>query len=99
MTTRPRNSVSQHGRLAEVIATYFQAVEAGETPDRAAILEAHPDLAAELAGFFADEDQFDRLLSPFRGNAPTPTTWFQGTPSSAPAAPGNNLRVCSESMS
>ena len=77
MTTRPTNSVSQHGQLAEVITAYFQAVEAGETPDRKAILEAHPDLAAELAGFFADEVQFDRLLSPFRGVGPTPTTWFQ----------------------
>ncbi len=88
MTTKPRNSVSQHGRLAEVIAAYFQAVEAGETPDREAILKAHPDLAGELAGFFADEDQFDRMLSPFRDKGPTPTTWFQGTPSSAPATPG-----------
>jgi eukaryotic-like serine/threonine-protein kinase len=88
MTATPMNSVSRDGRLAEVIAAYLQAVEAGETPDRAAILATHPDLAAELAGFFADQDQFDRLLSPFRGSSPEPTACFQGSASANPVASG-----------
>jgi WD40 repeat protein len=88
MTTKSRNSVSRDGRVADVIAAYLQAVEAGETPDRQAILAAHPDLAADLAEFFGDQDQFDRLLSPFRESGPEPTTFFQGSASAKPTAAG-----------
>ena len=76
MTTTHSNSVSQDGRLAEVIASYIQAVEAGETPDRDAIVAAHPEIAPQLVQFFADTDQFDRMLAPFRRSQPTPTTLF-----------------------
>jgi WD40 repeat protein/tRNA A-37 threonylcarbamoyl transferase component Bud32 len=74
-TTRP-NSVSQDGRLADVLASYIQAVDAGETPDRDTIVAAHPEIASELAQFFADTDQFDRLVAPFRQPPLTSTTLF-----------------------
>ena len=77
MTTAHGNSVSRDGRLAEVIAGYFQAIEAGETPDREAIIRKNPEMATELAEFFADQEQFDRLLSPFTRIAPT--TCFPGS--------------------
>jgi WD40 repeat protein len=84
MTTKPVKSVSQDRRLAEVIAEYLQAVEEGQAPDRDELLRRHPELAAELTEFLADRDQFDRLISPFRG--PVPTTLFP--PTSAAAPPG-----------
>jgi serine/threonine-protein kinase len=87
MTATPRNSVPRDGRLSEVIAAYLQAVEAGATPDREAILAANPDFAGELAEFFADQQEFDRLLSSFRGDSPL-TTRFRGSSSSGSAAPG-----------
>jgi WD40 repeat protein len=82
MTTQPRNSVSQDGRLAEVIAEYLQAVEAGKKPDRDLLVARHPEVAHELVQFFADQEHFVRLMSPFRGATPEPTIGFDDPSSS-----------------
>ena len=87
MTTTERNSVSQDGLLAEVIAAYIQAIEAGATFDRNSIVAMHPELAQELEEFFADEDQFDRLISPLRRAVDSPATpWCRGL--SSATSPG-----------
>ena len=52
-------------RLDALIHDYLQQLDEGKTPDRAALLRDHPDLAGELAGFFDDQDriaQFARQL-------------------------------------
>ena len=67
MTTKPRElGIAGPARLAEIIAAYLQASDEGRGPDRDELLDRHPELAAELTEFFADQDQFDRLMSPFR---------------------------------
>jgi serine/threonine-protein kinase len=83
MTAQPKNSVSQDRHLAEVIAGYLQAVEAGQAPERAELLARYPELADQLAEFFTDQDQFDRVMSPLR--QPAPTISF---PSASPASGG-----------
>src|SRR5262245_9496781 len=65
MTARPISQVpplrpadfDREQRLELAIAEYLEGVRAGQPADRAIILARHPDLAADLASFFADEDR------------------------------------------
>src|SRR5437763_4466978 len=60
MSTPDQASGSPPDPLDAVIAEYVQQVEAGAVPDRAALLDRHPDLAERLRAFFADYDRLDR---------------------------------------
>src|SRR5262249_5085422 len=52
--------------LDEVIASYLDAVALGRPPSQGELLARHPELAAELAEFLEDRNQFDLLASPLR---------------------------------
>jgi WD40 repeat protein len=62
-----RDSETRQLRLDEILAEYMQAVEAGQSPGREGLLAQHPEVAAELRAFFADQDGFDRFLGPLPG--------------------------------
>jgi tetratricopeptide (TPR) repeat protein/tRNA A-37 threonylcarbamoyl transferase component Bud32 len=52
--------------LDEVLGAYFKALADGGAPDRQELLARHPDLALDLADFFADEESVDRWTAPLR---------------------------------
>jgi hypothetical protein len=48
-------------RINAILTAYLDAAAAGQALDRAELLARHPDLAAELASFFAEDQQVRRL--------------------------------------
>src|SRR3954466_7334172 len=90
MSTELPDRSERERRVAEVLAEYFAAVESGRAPDRQPVLAAHPDLAAELAEYFAEQDRFARLVEPLRPVAAgAETTASAGaSTSAAPAGHG-----------
>jgi WD40 repeat protein/tRNA A-37 threonylcarbamoyl transferase component Bud32 len=79
----PNDSKASAGDpLDAIIAEYVQQVEAGQVPDREALLAEHPDLAERLRSFFADFDRLDRQAADLRLSADPNRT----TDATAPAA-------------
>jgi WD40 repeat protein len=66
---------SREKHLDEVLGDYLTAEAEGRAPPREELLARHPDLAADLAAFFADHEQMRHLARPLRpGHDPEATT-------------------------
>jgi serine/threonine-protein kinase len=95
MTHAPDDS-GKDQELEAILHTYLQAVDAGQPPDRDALLHKHPQFASELAAFFASQEEVAELargmaepVVPVVPAAEAPT-WAPGV---APVpAPGTQLR-------
>ena len=64
----------EEAKLSAVLAAYLEAIDRGETPDRAAIVARHPHLADQLQTYFADQDRLDALAGPLRANSAAEAT-------------------------
>src|SRR5262245_46107960 len=60
------NTCGREQQLDEVIAAYLAAIRAGQAPDQEEWQTRYPDLATELAEFFADRAQMERVARPLR---------------------------------
>src|SRR5437773_3587547 len=80
MISEPAPSPDREQLLDEVLAAHLESEERGETPDRAELLARHPELADELAAFFADQDRFGCLVGPLSDSTSHPATSFTDTP-------------------
>jgi WD40 repeat protein/tRNA A-37 threonylcarbamoyl transferase component Bud32 len=68
------SSSEREQRLERILADYLHAVEAGTAPDRAALLQQHPDLAADLDSFFRNRDAVQRIAEPIQQQMQEPAT-------------------------
>src|SRR5262245_42803004 len=65
------NGVAERdARLDEVVADYLRAVDAGREPDRGSLFARHPDLADDLAAFFANRDLVESWAALVRETSP-----------------------------
>jgi serine/threonine-protein kinase len=80
------------GKLDAVLDAYRRDVAAGKPADRAALLEAHPDLASQLAAVFADQDAAALTTAP-RTRPPAAHPHTSETPTAAPVAPAARPRA------
>jgi WD40 repeat protein/tRNA A-37 threonylcarbamoyl transferase component Bud32 len=66
MTPGHESASEREQRLNEVLAAYLEAVEAGQRPNQQEWLVRYPDLATELADFFANQERLADLAAPMR---------------------------------
>ncbi len=64
-------SADRERHLDAVLHDYLQAVDAGQAPNHDELLRRHPDLADDLAAFFADQAKLNEMARAMRP-APTP---------------------------
>jgi WD40 repeat protein len=84
-----RDSTDLHEReerLSELLVAYLEAADRGQSADRQALLDAHPEFAAELARFLAGQDRMEHWVAPLRGGA-------QRTPGTVAAAEPDGTRL------
>jgi eukaryotic-like serine/threonine-protein kinase len=66
MADEPMSPAEREQLLDGLVAAYFEAAEGGQRPDSAQWLARHPELAQELAEFFAAQDRLERVAAPLR---------------------------------
>ncbi len=62
----PSPGDARERRLFALLADLLDCADSGQTPDPADLASRHPDLATELAAFFAAETWLRRLTAPVR---------------------------------
>jgi anti-sigma factor RsiW len=82
-------------QLEEILHAYLQALDAGQAPDREALLRQHPAFASDLATFFANQDAVARVAHGMTDTATPLSAVAQAVtlvPADTAAAPGKRIR-------
>jgi serine/threonine-protein kinase len=66
MASEPTSLSEREERFGEIAFAYLRAREEGRHPDPREWLDRYPEFAPELASFFSDQDEVDRLGAPLR---------------------------------
>jgi hypothetical protein len=64
MSSQSGEGSREDSRLDEILAKYWQAVEAGEAPDREQMIREHAEHSDELRMFLADKNKIDEIATP-----------------------------------
>jgi WD40 repeat protein/tRNA A-37 threonylcarbamoyl transferase component Bud32 len=64
--TTPNDPTIPQDSLDGIIAAYLEAIDAGHSPDREALLKRYPQHAEQLRSFFLDHDRIDLAAAPLR---------------------------------
>ncbi len=78
-------------RLDQLLAEYYQGIEAGKAFDQWAFVASHPDFADELREFFADKERFDRAAESLAPCPPAGSS--RGENAALEGGPGNPSEV------
>src|ERR1700758_878280 len=92
MSSDEGRTTARTNRLGEILGAYFVAVEEGGASSWQALLEQHPDLASEIADYFAEQDQLDRLVAPLRSTGRPASTVISDLAASVGSLPHVLLR-------
>ncbi len=86
MSSQHSDSAANNQHLDEVITAYLKWVESGSAPDQQAWLTRYPELAMELAAFFAGQKQVQQLAGQLHPTI-APANAAQQAPTLAPGEP------------
>ncbi|HEV3121315.1 MAG TPA: serine/threonine-protein kinase, partial [Isosphaeraceae bacterium] len=78
METHSGEPTANEELLDELLGAFLLAYDAGENPDRKALLDSHPELAEQLSSFFRLQDKLHGVTGSARPARPAFPAWAPG---------------------
>ena len=91
MSSKLTDETDHEARLNEVLLTYLEELEAGQSPDIDQLVQKYPDLRDELQEFVSSRLEIDRLAAPLRAANGTQNSTHERTESPSRGAVGSTV--------